>query len=88
MLSRVQKKQRKQYVSCQKREKLYQLLTRGQGEWGQGSQEVTGDCPGRKLRAMGPERHGADDKVSQMHYSGVNISPRHREMLEEFKLRK
>lgn len=81
----IQKKQKKQYIGCQKKGKLYQLLTRGQGGWGQRSQEVTGDHPVRKLRAVGPERDwGADDEVPQVHCSGVSISPQHGGLLEEF----
>lgn len=77
--------QKKQYTGCQKRGKLYQLLTRGQGGWGQRSQEVTGDHPVRKLRAVGPEGHsGADDEVPRMHRSGVSISPQRGGLLEEF----
>lgn len=39
----------------------------------------------RKLRAVGPERDwGADDKVPQMHCSGVSICPQHGGLLEEF----
>ena len=85
MLIEIQKKQKEQYLGCQKRGKLYQLLTRGQGGWGQKSQEVTGNHPVRKLRAVRPGRDlGADDEVPWMHCSGVNISPQHRGLLEEF----
>lgn len=51
-------------AGCQRREKLYQPLTRSQGSWGQRRQEIARHHPGRELIMVGPERAtGADDQV-------------------------
>lgn len=50
---------RGQEIGFQKRGKLYELLTKGEGGWGQRSQKVTGDHPVRGLRDRGWERDAA-----------------------------